>query len=403
VLNVCKMSDVSMIASVVAEVLRQMGLRADGRELVAGEDVDVCAEVVASGLVVEAMEEFKDCAEESVAGGSVVVVSGEGDCVEAETGVVGAVGVVKDDVGCGGVVGCGSGGAKVAEVVEAKVVSGGEAVGLDWSAEESSSCEFVGSSGTSSDGEAGGGSRGVGKKRPLVVLPKYPGDGFRVVASGSVGGEGDGGGQKVDKGVAAGDGGGAAVGVGSVDEPLGSPSRVVHYGGVAVQGAGAGAEIGPGSSFFAAHVRNPRVRGLRSWLARVTGMMLPKQAMYDLALASHARGAVPVGFASGQQQLRMIEVVGDAAVSLVMVMRCYGQGEAINTVQDRRSRELSTANMARVCVDSGLAAHAVFSSGVDPATTKSGADVLEAVAGVYMHYCGLNGVEQYVVRLGLCV
>jgi len=170
------------------------------------------------------------------------------------------------------------------------------------------------------------------------------------------------------------------------------------YGG-AVMHASEG-QVGVGGDFFKQHVNTPRVLAFKDWLEKLVGVKVPKAARGELALASYSLGTVPAAFTNGQERLRTLAALGDAAMSLALVSEMYRKKKPVSSVQNARSALLSNTSMVSVCTSSGLIQHVVFPSGVAPNSKTSG-EAVEAVAGVLYLWRPFGAVVAYVRALGL--
>lgn len=147
--------------------------------------------------------------------------------------------------------------------------------------------------------------------------------------------------------------------------------------------------------------RAPRVRALRQQL-RSAGVMIPKSALGDLALASCSAACVPGCYERGRDALRVLEYVGDRALSLADAKRCYAMGIAVGSAQERASSKFSNAALSRAFAASGLVQHCAYPGGVDVGVGRVGAAFVEAIAGVIaLHVASPDAVYAYMRLLKL--
>lgn len=155
-----------------------------------------------------------------------------------------------------------------------------------------------------------------------------------------------------------------------------------------------------GSKFFKDHVRTDRVRAFLKFLRNRFSVVVPVEAMQELALVSYTTGTVPDAFVNGRRRITAWAAVGDAAMALVVVDSLARAGQDVAAVQAVKSSLLSNAKLSAVCVSVGLAKHVSFAPGVNAATAKSGADAFEALCGVLFRYAGLGAVQRVLLETG---
>jgi len=153
--------------------------------------------------------------------------------------------------------------------------------------------------------------------------------------------------------------------------------------------------------FFKQYVRVSRVKSLCELLQRQLGVKIPKAAMEELALATYSAGTVPTAFVNGQARLKSLAQVGDAAMASLLIDDCYVRGQVIVSTQAVKTSVLTNAFMARSFVASGLSGYVVIPAGVDPIFSKTGADAVEAVAGVINLWRGRDALRAYMVWMQL--
>lgn len=154
-------------------------------------------------------------------------------------------------------------------------------------------------------------------------------------------------------------------------------------------------------NFFAAYVRNARVSELKGFLNIRVGTMLRKVASEDLALASYTLGTVPDAFERGQMRLRGLEAMGDAALTLAVVGYAVRHNIEVSSVQKMKSDVLSNAALSAMCVRSGISNYVLYAPGITPMSSKSSANAVEAIAGVYFMHLGMPGVVAFAKWLGI--
>lgn len=151
--------------------------------------------------------------------------------------------------------------------------------------------------------------------------------------------------------------------------------------------------------FYRSYVRVDKVRQLERLLCQITGVKIPKRAREELALVTYTAGTVPVAFKNGQVRLKALAAVGDAAMTSVLVDDYYVRGADVASVQALRSGVLSNTFMAQSFVRSGLFRHVTAPAGVDVGKAKTGADAVEAIAGVLHMWRDSQAVRKYMVWL----
>jgi len=176
----------------------------------------------------------------------------------------------------------------------------------------------------------------------------------------------------------------------------GDVNNVVPLGPCAVPDVERGAQ-----NELAGYTRSHRVLELKAFVESLCGCRIPKNATYELALAGFTLGTVPTAFADGRARLRILEFIGDAALSVCDAVVCFEQGLTVEEAQRRKSARFSNANLSRVCVDSGLVRHLVVLPGINMRTAKTGANAVEAVVGLVSMRCGVSAVRRLVHGLNL--
>lgn len=156
-----------------------------------------------------------------------------------------------------------------------------------------------------------------------------------------------------------------------------------------------------GKGFFAQHVRTAKFLELTNELFKYSGHKLPKNGRVDLALASYTAATVPDAFEDGRSKLRALALIGDAAIAAAVVSAGYKAGEPLAVLQQRKTNELTDANMAKLFACSRLASFVSVAGAVTLDNSKTGATALEAFAGVLSLHCGNAAVRNYVVNMGL--
>lgn len=173
----------------------------------------------------------------------------------------------------------------------------------------------------------------------------------------------------------------------------------VRFGG-AVDAVGYSVDIQASEEgFYRSYVRVDRVRQLERLLLQITGVKIPKKAREELALVTYTAGTVPVAFKNGQMRLKALAAVGDAAMTSVLVDDYYVRGADVASVQALRSGVLSNTFMAQSFVKSGLFRHVSAPAGVDVGRAKTGADAVEAIAGVLHMWRDSQAVRKYMTWL----
>jgi len=242
-------------------------------------------------------------------------------------------------------------------------------------------------------------SKGVSSGRDTVGVVGDGGGGAVVEVESSLGVEGcgavDGAKEKCEDGVVD-SGGDSDASIGSAVSICGKP---VGFSASCGLKFGAIDDVvrtgGKTGGFYRDYVRVPRVKEVRDLLKKEANVVLPSGALVELALATCARACVPDAFERGQDRLRSLQVVGDAALAMALVESCYAAGLSVSSVQALKSEKLSNALMSKVCVASGLGRLLVVPSGINIGMSKVGADALEAVAGVVYLYGGVGAVKKY--------
>lgn len=156
------------------------------------------------------------------------------------------------------------------------------------------------------------------------------------------------------------------------------------------------------SGGFRTYVRNGRVMGLKRWLKDVADVHVGSRWMRHLALSTYAAGSMPLFFVRGKEEMRVLAVIGDAALTLALARHSYAGGNGVESMQQLRSKALSDVTLREKLNSSDLKEFIIAPSGVDLRVSKAGATAVEAIAGVLdMASPGGEFVYKFAQALGL--
>lgn len=168
--------------------------------------------------------------------------------------------------------------------------------------------------------------------------------------------------------------------------PLGSEVQKVKFGGLSdTYTVEAVREAFQGAGFFKL-ARAPAAIALRDKIASFAGVKMPKAAQGDIAVCMYTAGTMPVVMVKGKERLRMLAALGDAAITMHIVMTEISRGNNVESMQSARSKWTSNPMLAKVLVGTGLSSHIVYAPGVNPETATTSATAFEAIVGVIALY-----------------
>lgn len=101
-----------------------------------------------------------------------------------------------------------------------------------------------------------------------------------------------------------------------------------------------------------------------------------------------------------KKRLKLLEAVGDNALSMAVASRCLARGLSAQTYQEARSVVTSNGKLAELFVKEGLDKFVSFAAGVVP-SSKVGANSMEAFAGLIYADLGMSGVISFCTNSGL--
>lgn len=191
-----------------------------------------------------------------------------------------------------------------------------------------------------------------------------------------------------------------AASLGSVEMPSGKPvsplvTRVV-FGGLSdgfEEKASTKVESEPG--YFRTVVRNPNAVALRKKLEAIIGHKIPKVAHESLALCTFTAGVMPSSVVSGRDRVRTLAAVGDAALTMAIVVKEWSQGNTVESCQSARTRMTNNRHLCDVMKQFGFIQHIAYAPGVDPFSTVGTATAFEAILGVLVLYRDQNCVNAF--------
>lgn len=155
--------------------------------------------------------------------------------------------------------------------------------------------------------------------------------------------------------------------------------------------------------FYARFVRDPGAIALRKQLVRMAGGKMPKCAHADIAVCSFAAGVMPSVAVLGKKRLKTLAAVGDAAITMHLVMHVVASGGDVESAQAARSKYTSNAHLREVMLKTGLVRHVRYPSGVDPKVTAATATAFEAIVGVLSLYRPVVFTQRFLQTAGVLV
>lgn len=204
----------------------------------------------------------------------------------------------------------------------------------------------------------------------------------------------------VEESVVASDSGSDSAGSGGLPGEVSEVVRkTVRFGGFSDEFGGTVRRSRGG--FFSEVVRREQALSLKKLVERLGGAKLPKVAMVDLAMCTFAAGCMPDAFVDGKARLRSLASVGDAAITMHLVVHVLASGKNVESAQAVRSRVTSNKNMIAVMQRYGFLGLVSYPSGVDPGTTVATATAFEAVVGVLALYRPIVVVQTFLANVGV--
>lgn len=188
--------------------------------------------------------------------------------------------------------------------------------------------------------------------------------------------------------------------VGSVEMPSRKPvsplgTRLV-FGGLSDgfdEATSAKMESEPG--YFRTVVRNPNALALRKKLETITGYKIPKVAHESVALCTFTAGVMPTSVLNGRDRVRTLAAVGDAALTMAIVVKQWSLGNTVESCQAMRTRVTNNRHLCEVMKRFGFIDHIAYAPGVDPYSTVGTATAFEAILGVLVLYRDQNCVNAF--------
>jgi len=193
----------------------------------------------------------------------------------------------------------------------------------------------------------------------------------------------------------------------SVEMPAGRPSsslgaRVV-FGGLSDGYEGVAVTKTPSQEpgYFRTVVRNANAVALRAKLESVIGHKIPKVAHESLALCTYTAGVMPISVVKGKDRVRTLAAVGDAALTMAVVVKEWSMGNTVESCQSARTRLTNNRYLCDIMKQHGYIDFITYAPGVDPLTTTGTATAFEAILGVLVLYRDQSCVNAFLRHVGL--
>jgi len=161
-------------------------------------------------------------------------------------------------------------------------------------------------------------------------------------------------------------------------------------------GPGHGSSHDPGGCGFCGSSRS--VKDLGKWLVHVSGGVDHEFRADDLYIVSRA---LAFHDDEGRRALGMFSLLGDAALTYAVVDTCFSLRYSKSRASDARSKCTAWSALARVFVRGVPGGLVQFPANVDPGTTRSGGEALEALAGLVARDLGRIRVDIFARNVGV--
>lgn len=155
------------------------------------------------------------------------------------------------------------------------------------------------------------------------------------------------------------------------------------------------------AGYFAVTVKRDQTTRLALKVKGLTGSVVPRAALGELGICTYTAGTMPVAVVDGAAKLRSLAAVGDAAITMHLVMRAYRSGATVGSAQAFRSQVTSNVNFRKIMVTHGLIDLISYPSGVDPEVTSATATAFEAIVGVLVLYRPAVTVSKFLDAVGV--
>jgi hypothetical protein len=139
-------------------------------------------------------------------------------------------------------------------------------------------------------------------------------------------------------------------------------------------------------------------RDLGRWLAHMARAPGHEFGANDLFVVSRTLALLDD---EGRRALGMFALVGDAALTYVVVDRCFDLKYGKSRASDARSKCTAWSALARVFVRGVPSGIVLFPAGVDPGTTRAGGEALEAFFGLIVRDLGMLHVSAFATNVGV--
>jgi len=146
------------------------------------------------------------------------------------------------------------------------------------------------------------------------------------------------------------------------------------------------------------YCKGPAAQSLGEWLAHMCGAYHHEFKPGDLHVVSRSAALLD---AEGRRALGMFSLLGDAAITYAVVDKCFGLEYSKSRASDARSRCTSWAVLARLFAERVPAGFVQFPSSVDPGTTRSGGEALEALFGLVANDVGVPSAVEFAHSVGV--
>jgi len=134
------------------------------------------------------------------------------------------------------------------------------------------------------------------------------------------------------------------------------------------------------------------------WLSHMSGAVGHEFSEGDLYTVSRTLAFLDD---DGRRQLGMFALVGDAAITLAVVDKAFDLRFSKSKASDARTKCTAWTALAKVFVDRVPKGFVQFPAGVDPGSTRSGGEALEALAGLVFRDLGTLHSSLFVKNVGV--
>lgn len=139
-------------------------------------------------------------------------------------------------------------------------------------------------------------------------------------------------------------------------------------------------------------------RDLGRYLAHMCGA---PQHVFDPGTLHVVSRVLAMLDAEGRRAHGMFSLLGDAAFTYAVVDKCFGLRYAKSKASDARQQCTAWTALARVFASNVPKGLVQFPASIDPGTTRTGGEALEALAGAVSHELGIYHAQVFTENVGV--